>query len=157
MEPNYRPADMIELHDSGFIIVRKGYPDAINGWREYVTTEGRSYAIDGEQVLRFAEYFGINYVPVITQHNGEKELRSSLRDETFVFQTEATKVGSSAEGHYELFQVIKELSAFVEAPQLLHMRVVFMYENTSDGTADEETKFVTYSGRFTIWWSGASQ
>lgn len=156
METNYRSADMIELHDSGFIIVRKGYSEGSNGWREYITLNGRSYAIDGEQFLRLAEYFHIDYRPTITDSSSGKEIRSELRGETFLIQTESIKIGSSVEGsHYEALQVIKELSAWIESPQLLHMKAVFTYEVTDSGsiTIEEVTKHITYSGRFTVWWS----
>jgi hypothetical protein len=114
-EESYRPADMIELHDSGFVLMRKNASDVENGWREYISLAGRTYTIDGEQVAHIAKYLDINYQPIITERTGSRHVRHALKETTFSIQPQVTVIGTGESGAYqEHFQVIEELSAWIE-------------------------------------------
>lgn len=154
MEQTYRQADMIELHDSGYIIMRQGASDVENGWREYQFLGGHSIVIDGEELEQLLKHLDIDYLLTITRKSGDGSIRLSLPESRFTIRQEVTMIGVGKLSDYEYSQVIADLSAFVEGASLLHIKVKFQYDIAGDSPTVEFTeKLITYSGRFTVWWS----
>lgn len=155
MEQGYRQADMIELHDSGYIIMRRSAPDSgENGWREFEFLGGHSLVVDGDVLIQILKHLEIEFSSVVTIGDGKKKDQVSLSESRFAIRQEMTTVGTGVVSEYESTQIIAELSALIEAPNLLQIKVKFQYNITGDPPTVEYTeKHVTYSGRFTVWWS----
>lgn len=153
MEQVYRPADMIELHDSGFILRQQDAPESENGWREFINLGGYTFSFHGEKIAQLLKHLNVDFQSIVTM--GPKKVQHALVDTNFHVDQELTVIGTGMAGELDESQKIARLSAFVEAPNLLHIKVVFTYD--VNGAQEELEKSVTYSGRFTVWWSTDSE
>jgi hypothetical protein len=138
----YRSAHMVELHDSGYIIVCKDYPEGENGWREFPSSGGKTYTIRGEEIARLLKYIDVSYYPITFRGVG-----GELPVDEFAIEHGYTKVGDRELSEHETSQIISSLLVCIEGPQLLHIKATLEFDDAP------MVKHITYSGRFTVWWA----
>jgi hypothetical protein len=105
---------------------------------------GNKFVVDGEAIYNLTRHFGFEAKPIKVQEDGQ-EVWKYLHNQFFnvLADTTVTGNGENTEDGDDTLKII-QLYARVEAAELLSIKMQF---------ADETTREVTYSGRFTVWWS----
>ncbi|GJQ57772.1 MAG: hypothetical protein D8M57_00840 [Candidatus Scalindua sp. AMX11] len=134
----FKEVKRIELHDAGVTIFQKKYYDSTHAsWKQFSGIDGSSFVIPHDAIQKIGKLFGLNISPSL--------------DDSIRILKERQNVGNSI--YQEIHgrqEIIKELHARVEAPNLLNIRVTFDGEFADE--PEDHIQEVTYSGSFTVWW-----
>lgn len=154
---DYRSADMIELHDANMIVRTQTASETENGWREYPHVGGLSYSINGSVIEKLAKHFGLEtqdaFQSFTSPKTGERTtFRSLLRQSNFEIGTTRKIVGDRSQEDSEGLQLITCLLVRTTTHNILDIKITFELEY-EDGNVDTFEKEITYSGKYTIWWT----
>lgn len=147
-----KPAELIELHDTGVCIEPENCSSSGAGWREYKCYEGPGFAIAGEDLCHIAQIFGIE--PSRVEIKDGKKGPIILDPEFMEFRVRKWRqeVGSKTDSDdYGGMDRVINLWAKIEGPQLLTIRVEYYYDDEDEGRV-EYFKQLTYSGSYSVWW-----
>ena len=129
---DFKKVDMIELHDANVIVCKDRF-DGEPGWHESpAESENERFTIYNDEILKALK----------------------INDATNVsIYREKTVIGSE---EHRGFNRIKELLVKIEAPNLIHIRIVSFSTSWIEGRSRENnyTNDITYSGSYTVWWAG---
>lgn len=146
MEPHYRKAEMIELHDAGVVVHVEDSEGAV--WREAPTLRGTYLSVNGDGLAHLLEAMGVAF--------DADMLFGSSYDVLF---RRPPRAGARRSGRPVVnVPGITELRVRPEGDRLLHIFVTFRPGDT-EGDEEEEAfvQEITYSGSYTVWWAAAEE
>lgn len=138
----YRRVRSIALYDAGTIIANNFKTVRVYEHPFHHEDSLGCIRIEGDHIEALAEAFGIKTLPIKW---GDK--RILLRDREFEIGKKADIYGSDSS------DVVKDLFARIDGPQMLSIRIIEKWE----GESAEVTREISYCGRFSIEWDEVEQ
>jgi hypothetical protein len=148
----FKPVELIELHDSGVVVRPQEFSDALAGWGEYLETPSKTFAVSGEHLRRLCDHLDIPFHDHRYNTAGLDGKQHAhierLEDHEFpLIEQGRLIIGDKREGRW-----IEQLSARIVGADLLEVLVKWGFDGKT-GPEFEEIR-ISYHGSFTVWWKG---
>ena len=132
----FKSVELIEFHDSGFLVHPEKYSEPMVSWSEYLD-EGASYSLIGKSIELLCNCLDVPLQKQIKHHNFP------------ILRRDQIVVGHKQDGRW-----IEQLAARIIDRDLLEILVKWGFDGEAEPQFEEAR--VTYHGTFTVWWEESS-
>ena len=133
MPDEFRQAKMIELHDSGVVLVVKGHNDGSVGWREFNWQSGESFRVNGTDIENIAKAFNLTIGDYPVIRAGKQAYERWKDRELYINRCRIVIGDSEVLDDIECGQLINQLWANAKGPGLLEIKAVFWLQRRRRG------------------------